>query len=193
MSDTKTPHPFQPLGKKLRHLREERHESLAEVSAAVEINEADLAVIESGTDRPSEDILMLLISHFDIGEDFADELWELAGYESQSDPRDDDPQNSKHDDHEDLKRTATMMIMLDPRVMYSDSVEVISNQQGVILNFAQTAGPNSAPLTVSRVGMSYDQAKAVMGILHQMLYNRDNPVNTRRIEDGSSRKNNPER
>jgi hypothetical protein len=36
--------------------------------------------------------------------------------------------------------------------------------------------------------MSYDQAKAVMGILHQVLYNQDNPGSARRIEGGDSEK-----
>lgn len=179
MSDKKASTPFAPLGRRLRQLREQHRESVAEVSGAVEIEEKLLADIEQGKDRPSEDILMLLISHFGIGDDSADELWELAGYQSKGEHDD-----HKADDHDDIKRTAAMMIMLDPRVMYSDSVEVVANKQGVILNFSQTAGPQSPPLTVSRIGMSHDQAKAVMGILHQILYDHDNPTNTRRIEGG---------
>lgn len=180
MSDKRPPSPFAPLGNRLRQLREQHRESVAEVSGAVEIEETQLADIELGKDRPSEDILMLLISHFGIGDDSADELWELAGYEAKHAPNE-----HRTDDHDDMKKTAAMMIMLDPRVMYSDSVEVVSNRQGVILNFSQTAGPQSPPLTISRVGMSYDQAKAVMGILHQILYDRDNPTNPRRLGDGS--------
>ncbi|QQS20023.1 helix-turn-helix transcriptional regulator [Candidatus Saccharibacteria bacterium] len=187
MADKDTSTPYRPLGARLRKLREQRRESLAEVSGAVEIEENQLQNIERGKDRPSEDILLLLISHFGIGEDHADELWELAGYDARYDHDHDHGQ----DDHEhtasdqgDMKRTAAMMIMLDPRVMYSDSVEVVSNKQGVIVNFSQTAGPNNPPLTVSRIGMSYDQAKAVMGILHQVLYARDNPGHTRRLKDG---------
>lgn len=186
MSDKQAPHPYAPLGSRLRQLREQHRESVAEVSGAVEIDETQLTIIEQGKDRPSEDILMLLISHFGIGDESADELWELAGYEAKHDH--DDHKHEGHD-HDDLKRTAAMMIMLDPRVMYSDSVEVISNRQGVIINFSQTAGPNSPPLTISRVGMGYEQAKAVMGILHQILYEHDNPTNPRRLTGGSEKSN----
>jgi len=45
-------------------LRENHRESAAEVSGAVEIDEKSLRRIEAGTERPSEDILLLLISHF---------------------------------------------------------------------------------------------------------------------------------
>jgi transcriptional regulator with XRE-family HTH domain len=182
MSSKKTSSPFEPLGSKLRQLREQHRESLAEVCGAVEIDEDHLVNIESGKDRPSEDILMLLISHFGIGDDHAEELWELAGYT----PTVHDHSEHKHDDHDEVKRSGgTMMIMLDPRVMYSDGVEIVSNKQGVIINFSQTAGPESPPLTVSRIGMSYDQAKAVMGILHQVLYAQENPGNSRRLGGGN--------
>lgn len=180
MSEQKSSLPYRPLGHRLRQLREQHRESVAEVSGAVEIDEAQLANIEQGKARPSEDILMLLINHFGLGDDSADELWNLAGYDMRR------SDNHKHDDNDDVKRTAAMMIMLDPRVMYSDSVEVVSNPQGVILNFSQTAGPQTPPLTISRVGMSYDQAKAVMGILHQILYEHDNPSNPRRLGGGSA-------
>ncbi len=179
MSNQNSALPYETLGEKLRRLREAHRESMAEVSGAVEIDESHLLSIEAGKDRPSEDILMLLLSHFGVGDDRAEELWELAGYTRPG------HEDHKHDDGDDMKqRTATMMIMLDPRVMYSDSIEVVSNKQGVILNFSQTAGPDTAPLTISRIGMSYDQAKAVMGILHQVLYAQENPGNARRLSDG---------
>lgn len=182
MSDKSTSSPYEPLGSRLRELREQHSESLAEVSGAVEIDEADLTHIESGKDRPSEDILLLLINHFNLAEERAEELWQLAGY---------DHGHAKHDlgDSEDIKhKSGAMMIMLDPRVMYSDSIEVVSNKQGVVLNFSQTASPENPALTVSRIGMSYDQAKAVMGILHQVLYNHENPGNGRRLHGGNTKK-----
>ena len=188
MADKPKASPYQLLGKKLRQLREKHRETLAEVSGAVEIDEKQLVQMEAGKDRPSEDILMLLMSHFGVSDDkIADELWALAGYNMRHE-QDHNHEDARHDDHDDMKRTAAMMIMLDPRVMYSDSVEVISNKQGVIINFSQTAGADAPHLTISRVGMSYDQAKAVMGILHQVLYNHDNPTNARRLSDGGATK-----
>jgi transcriptional regulator with XRE-family HTH domain len=184
MAQKDTSAPYGLLGKKLRQLRESHRESVAEVSGAVEIEENFLTNIEAGKDRPSEDILLLLISHFGLEDDNADELWHLAGYHQ----HDDGEPHLQSDQDDPRHRAAAMMIMLDPRVMYSDSVEVVSNQRGVIVNFAQTAGPDVPQLTISRIGMSYDQAKAVMGILHQVLYNRDNPGNARRLSDGSPKK-----
>lgn len=183
MADEDTPTPYSTLGTELKSLREQLRESVAEVSGAVEIEEKQLSSIEAGIHRPSEDILTLLLSHFGVEEDRADELWELAGYGEK------DPSSYHTEERDDLKRTAAMMVILDPRVMYSDSIEVVSNKQGVILNFSQTAGPNTPPLIISRVGMSYDQAKAVMGVLHQVLYAQDNPVHVRRLQDGSSEAN----
>ncbi len=180
MNDANTSIPYKQLGGMLRRLREQHLESTAEVSGAVEIEENDLSHIESGKVRPSQDILLLLISHFGIEEDRAAELWHLAGYENRLE-EDSDPTRGEADFKQ---RPQQMMVMIDPRIMYSDSVEVTANQQGVVMSFSQIAGQETGPLTISRIGMSHDQAKAVMGVLHQVLYNRENPGNTRRLEGG---------
>jgi transcriptional regulator with XRE-family HTH domain len=175
MSETDKRLPYESLGSQLRNLRERNRESVAEVSGAVEIDEKDLGLIEEGTERPSEDILLLLISHFAVEDDKAAELWQLAGYDKQTE-----------DDHETTARASrqqTLMVMIDPRVMYSDSVEISANNKGVVLNFSQAAGQQDQPLTVARIGMSREQAKLVMGILHQALYDMDNP-RRRQLGDG---------
>lgn len=181
MSNTDKQLPYMNLGQQLRTLRERSRESIAEVSGAVEIDEKDLGKIEAGQTRPSEDILLLLISHFGIEDDKAAELWQMAGY---------DKQEHEEDESHDVRnaRTQAMMIMIDPRVMYSDAAEIVANHQGVVVNFSQAAGMNDKPLTVSRIGMSYSQAKALMGLLHQALYDHDNPTNGRRLSDGSDTK-----
>jgi transcriptional regulator with XRE-family HTH domain len=186
MSDTNKRLPYETLGAQLRKLRERSRESVAEVCGAVEIDEKDLGLIESGTERPSEDILLLLISHFSLGDDQAAELWQLAGYDQQCDnPEHDHEQDHNHDDRERSRdqqersqqssRQQTLMVMIDPRVMYSDSIEVVANDRGVVLNFSQVGGQHGQPLTVARIGMSREQAKMVMGILHQTLYDLENP------------------
>jgi transcriptional regulator with XRE-family HTH domain len=167
MSETDKRLPYKSLGLQLRSLRERNRESMAEVSGAVEIEEKDLSLIEDGSERPSEDILLLLISHFAVEDDKAAELWQLAGYDK---PVDDEPEASVQGG-----RQQTLMVMVDPRVMYSDSVEIVANGKGVVLNFSQASGQPGQPLTISRIGMSREQAKMVMGILHQALYDIDNP------------------
>lgn len=179
MNDREKQLPYETLGSQLRHLRERNRESVAEVSGAVEIDETELSKIESGTDRPSEDILLLLISHFAVEDDKAAELWQLAGYDRQEvEHEHESPQNG---------RPQTLMVMIDPRVMYSDSVEVVANNKGVVLNFSQNAGQNGQSLTVSRIGMSHDQAKMVMGVLHQALYDLENRHGRKQLGDGSGK------
>jgi transcriptional regulator with XRE-family HTH domain len=160
--------PYLPLGNTLKLIREHMRETVAEVSGAVEIDERTLERIEGGRELPSEDILLLLISHFGVQDDKAAELWKLAGYDK---ARDDDTARAAKN---------TMMIMIDPRVMYSDNIEVIANPQGVVLNFSQNS-PQSQPLTVARIGMSREQAKLVMGVLHQALYELDNPTKPKQL------------
>lgn len=165
--------PFQPLGVKIKKAREQRSESLVEVSGAVEIDTEILERIERGEQRPSEEILLLLISHFNISDDEATDLWELAGYV-------DEPENKDRSVYEsidnDVKQTAFVLPM-DIRVVYTDMVHVAVNNFGVVMNFIQNSGPGNQPLAVARVGMSREHAESVLQIMQQTLAQADK-VNT---------------
>lgn len=166
--------PFRALGERLRAVRQKLQESVAEVCGAVEIESDLLERIECGTERPSEDILQLLINHFDL-HDQAENLWQLAGYDL--------PPIHDHDDEpQQANRPAqTMMIMaIDPRIVYSDQVQVTANRSGVVLSFSQSANAPQ-PLTAARVGMSREQAMEVARTIQEAL-NRSQP---RRLPGGS--------
>jgi transcriptional regulator with XRE-family HTH domain len=162
---SKTPEsPFTNLGSQLKRMREKRQESLAEVSGAVEIEVDALSQIESGTARPSEDILLLLISHFAVKEDEATKLWELAGYDHALLP----VEGASQDGNGEATQ-AVMVMPVDARVVYTDMVHVMVNNYGVVVNFMQATGPNNQPLAVARVGMSKEHAKSVIEVLQRTL------------------------
>ena len=141
--------PFKPLGLSLKRLRQRLQETLAEVSGAVEIDADYLDQIEQGHSRPSEDILELLINHFDIKDEDAKQLWQLAGYESDE--------------------AAVAVLPADVRIAYTDMLNVIVNDFGVTLQFMQTNGPDHKPLIVSRLGMSKDHARNIVNLMQRTL------------------------
>lgn len=155
--------PFKTLGQRLRIIRQKLHETMADVSGAVEIDENMLQRIEDGRERPSEDILMLLINHFGMHDDEAAALWQLAGYDQ---PR--AQQESGHDQDEASSRNMVLVMAVDPRIIYSDSVQVTASQKGVVLSFSQASG-TSQILTTARIGMSREQAANVLKALQQAL------------------------
>lgn len=156
--------PFKNLGDRLKTIRQKLHESVAEVSGAVEIDETTLQRIEQGRERPSEDILMLLISHFGMQDDEAANLWQLAGYEPHHHHDDDDGHT-----HGRQSNPATLLVMaVDPRVIYSDGLSVSANKNGVIMTFAQGTGTPHV-ITTAKVGMSREQAQSVLRTLQQAL------------------------
>ena len=160
MSEKGQDQPFKQLGNRLKTIRRKLHESVAEVSGAVEIDEPTLTRIEQGNERPTEDILMLLISHFGMRDDEAAGLWQLAGY--------DQPRSHDHDDEAQNNKATILVMAVDPRVIYSDGVQVSANRNGVTISFSQGNGtPNS--LITAKVGMSRDQAKAVIRTLEDAL------------------------
>jgi len=152
--------PYKHLGFRLKRLRESSHESLAEVSGAVEIEPENLARIEKGEHRPSEDVLLLLISHFDPQEEEAVRLWELAGYDQAHFPTSADEATPN--------KPIVMLLQPDNRIMYSDVVNVVTNPQGVVMNFLQAQGKGQAT-PIARVGMSQEQAMRVFEALGQSL------------------------
>ncbi len=164
MSETNKDNPFESLGTQLRRLREKRQETLAEVSGAVEIDPDTLNAMEEGTERPGEDILLLLISHFAAKEDMATKLWELAGFD-----QDELPAQNVANNIQGHAQNGVVVLPSDTRIVYTDMVHVMVNNYGVIMNFMQTAGPNSQPLAVSRIGMSKEHAQSVLEILQKTL------------------------
>lgn len=58
--------PKQPIGKKIRDLRQKRNEPLRVVAAAIEIDSSLLSKIEHGERFPTEQQLEKLAKHFDI-------------------------------------------------------------------------------------------------------------------------------
>lgn len=158
--------PFKPLGWRLRSIRQKLNESLSDVSGAVEVEEALLSRYEQGKDRPTEDILMLLISHFNIQDDDALVLWELAGYENPERSEEAGPIESML-----AKQPVLMLMAMDSRIVYTDGINVTASMDGVVLSFTQSGSQTAAgqPLTVARVGMSPTQASNILQALNQSL------------------------
>jgi transcriptional regulator with XRE-family HTH domain len=163
MSDNKQSNPYKTLGTALKRTRQKLQESLAEVSGAVEIEVDVLSAIELGAQRPSEDILLLLISHFGIKEDEASKLWELANYDQAQLPFSNDSLENEE------TKSSVMVVPMDSRINYTDMVHIMVNNYGVVMNFMQGAGPNNQPLAVARVGMSREHAKSVLELLQRTL------------------------
>jgi transcriptional regulator with XRE-family HTH domain len=153
--------PYITLGSHLKYVREQSKQSLSEVSGAVEIDEKHLERIEAGLERPAEDILLLLISHFGVQDREAVQLWELAEYDS------DLPDEIKPESPLGGK-PMVMLLAIDVRTMYSDGLEVTVNPAGVTMHFTQAVG-SSQQAPVARVGMSHHQAEQVIHDLQQAL------------------------
>ncbi len=190
MSEQRNYHPHTPphktLGKHLKSLRQKFQESLGETSGSVEILVEQLDRFERGAELPSEDILLLLISHFGLQDDEAVELWDIAGYDQDSEKengfanaraakndRHEHHENSSHFDENQLRQVAPIMLLaLDNRVLYSNGVEVVSDDAGMVLNFMQSAETQQQRYPISRVGMSHDQAEQLLQVLQRALLHK---------------------
>ncbi len=156
------PHaPFTTLGKHLKYVREQLNRSLAEVSGAVEIDAPMLERIESGLERPAEDILLLLISHFELPDQEAVQLWESAGYDGEV------PEQLRPTVEVQAGKATVMVLALDMRTQYSDGLTIETTSAGLTMNFTQHSGDHTSP--VAKVGMSFDQAELVLKDLQQKL------------------------
>ena len=148
------------FGNHLRSLRRLRRESLAEVSGAVEIDVTELGEIEAGSRPPSEDIVLLLISHFSLREDEAAQLWKLAGF---------DQTRFGIVNLDNQSDTVPCTTTYDNRILYTDMVHVSANNYGVVVNFLQGLGADGKPSAVARIGMSREHAKSLIDVLERTI------------------------
>jgi len=175
--------PYKNIGQRIRKWRQELHESIAEVSGAVEIDSEQLSKIEKGVELPSEEILLLLISYLDVGEKDAALILEQAGY-----VRPDKIGGLSPMDEQIIKQTL-MVIPFDNRILYSDSVNISATPSGVVMDFLQT-NSNPQPATVARIGMSLEHAARMQKLLTDMLSKTGKP--TRLLEQPKNTQNQPE-
>ncbi len=187
MSANNVSKPFQQLGVELKQTRQKRQESLAEVSGAVEVEIEQLADFEKGIQRPSEDVLLLLISHFAVKEDHATKLWELAGYD-----QDEVPATHMMNDVDGQTSNTVSVMPMDARIVYTDMIHVMVNNYGVVMNFMQGAGPNNQPLAIARIGMSKEHAQSVLEVLQKTLQQTETEKpKTKSLPSPKSRSKNP--
>ena len=171
---SKTDPTYIALGKRLKFARETKHQSLAEVSGAVEIDEALLERIEQGLERPDEDVLLLLIQYFEIQDIEALRIWEMGNYGTAV------PDSLKPDI--DLGSTNKVIMLLPPdaRTVYSDGLDVMVNNAGMTLDFTQTTGPNQK-ISVAKIGMGLEQAQAVVEVIQRVLLQAKHPMSPRQL------------
>jgi transcriptional regulator with XRE-family HTH domain len=172
--------PYELLGKHLKQFREQKRESLLEASGAVEIDVEVLERYENGQERPSEDILMLLINHFGIQDHEAVKVWESAGYES------DTSGNLGRKQLDGLERAAVLVLAMDARTIYSDGVIIDGNRAGLVINFTQAGASRKEQQAIARVGMSYEQAERVLASLQQAILYGKHTGNPRRLPPSSA-------
>jgi transcriptional regulator with XRE-family HTH domain len=166
MSKSQQPDKFAALGARLKFLREQWQQSLRDVCNTLEIDEKMLRAYESGKVMPPRETLDMLISHFLLTEDQAQDLRDLADVQREKDTL--LPANIE----EVLNKQMVMLMPLENRVIYTDSMQATVNENGVILQFMQqTGGGSSVP--ISRVGMSRIHAERVIEVLQNTLKHHD--------------------
>lgn len=171
MSNSQNPlTPYKQLGNKLKKIRLASKVDLSDICSAIEIDEKMLRSIESGSTRPDEDILELLIRYLNISEREADNLWDLAGYEEI---------NEIENPQENLMQKGLVMLVAslgDNKVNYSDSIDVSGDNNGVVIKFSQKNGQTKTT-EISKIGLSYETA-------HQLITNLQKAFIQKQLSSG---------
>lgn len=158
MSENDKPAKYIELGTRLKFLREQWKQTINDVSSTLEIDEKTLKAFESGKVAPSHDTLDMLISHFLLTEDQAQDLRDMV----------DDANEDVKTIEDVLSKQMVMFMPIDNRVVYTDGMQATVNDSGVILQFMQQTGTGQS-LPISRVGMSRQHAERVIEVLQNTL------------------------
>lgn len=175
---SKNPHePYEALGARLKFLREQWQQTTKEVSGTLEIEETMLHAIEAGKTMPSENLLDMLISHFLLTDDQADDIRELAEqYKEQL------SEGLLGGIEDMLMKQIVMYMPIDSRVVYTDQMQATVNKNGVVLQFMQSnVAQNQGSLAVSRVGMSREHAEKMIDVLRSTLDQHDRAQGTKSL------------
>jgi hypothetical protein len=159
--------PYRALGARLKFLREQWQQSLSEVSGTLEIDEKILKSIESGKTLPTNGVLDMLISHFLLTEDQAQDLRDLV--EDQQDISSEAIASNLEDM---LMKQIVMYLPIDNKIVYTDTMHATVNDHGIVMQFMQQVGQNQ-PAVVSKVGMSREHAEKVIEVLQNTLKQHD--------------------
>lgn len=154
------------LGARLKFLREQWQQSVADLSNTLEIDEKMLRAFEAGKIAPPADVLDMLIGHFLLTEDQAQDLRDLVEDEREAEG------NLAGAMEDMLAKQFIMFMPVDTRVVYTDSMQATITDSGVVMQFMQQAG-NGQPVPVSRVGMSREHAEKVIDVLQNTLKHHD--------------------
>ena len=165
--------PYQKFGQAITNLRRKFHVTKRDFCGALEINEDYLMKLETGEERPSEELVEQVISHFSLDGKIADNLWLLAGY----------PPLDKLDD---AMAQVAFLPLSEAKISYTDMVHVTVNNYGVVLNFMQHGGPQNQPVVVSRLGMSKEHAHSVIEVLARTLSTHSRGRGHLQLPDGSN-------
>lgn len=156
--------PYKVLGSQLKKRRLESNQTIPEVCGSVEIEESHLKSIEAGYERPAEDVLELLINHYKLGDSDAIKLWSLAGYDTEEF----DYSPNLDGDPAAFPKNIIMLLSMETKTMYTDSLDIHYDNNGLLLNFKQSLGQNQ-PMSIAKLGMSYEQAEKVHETLSKVL------------------------
>jgi transcriptional regulator with XRE-family HTH domain len=166
---------FSALGARLKFLREQWQQSVRDVCETLEISEDTLKALESGAVPPSPEVLDMLISHFLLTEDQAQDLRDLAG----------DAEEATAQGVDDILNKGIVMFMpIDNRVVYTDAMQATVTENGVVLQFMQQSNGQSIP--VSKVGMSRHHAEKVIEVLQKTLDHHDRHQGQKQLPPPSS-------
>src|SRR3990167_2356318 len=158
--------PFQELGAQIRSLREQWDQSISELSGTLELDPSVLVAIESGKTLPSEDILDMIIEHFLLTDEQAEVMLKtIEEYDTKT-------QEALSKGLEDaLTKQMVMLMPIDSKVVYTDSMQATVNQGGVVIQFSQQVNGQAVP--VSRVGMSREHAEKMIEVLKETIKSFD--------------------
>lgn len=203
MNDNKEP--YKEVGDQIRQWRQKWNQSLAEISATLEIDLNILRSIESGKILPSDDQLDMLMSHFLMNEEQATELMDII---DSANGRSGQPASSIPFGQDISGQIMMMVVSADSaKSSYTDGMHASVDDKGVVLEFTQRSTDGKS-VTVSRLGMSHNHAVEVSRVISDTLnqYSRnmnnmlskDNPIkptlkDSKKDTKSSDQKNNDQK
>ncbi len=170
--------PYKNFGDRIKFLREQWQQSIEEMSYALEISESSLIAIEDGLELPEPETFEMMVNHFLLTDDQAEDLRSLAYF--------DQPKNSSKLPpllDESVIKQLLVMTTTENRIAYTDGMHANVNDHGVILHFTQNNPGVKNLVTVSKIGMSHQHAKKIIEVLEKTIAEYEKNKSPKQLPD----------
>lgn len=167
---------YSAFGDKIKIYREKKAENITQTAKSLDLHRSYLSKLENGHFQPSTGLIDKLADYYNLDKQQISDLYFSAGYgkkgeimQLQNREGVNRMENSQILGTQDKDQAVEVNVQSNTPILYSDAIFVTSSDYGVVLDFGQRLGSTKRHNIISRIGMSFEHAEAMLRVIKQNI------------------------